>query len=259
MPERADDHRSGAQAVERACAVLRCFESGDAELRVSELATRTGLSVSTTHRLVRALCGAGVLLQNPVTDRYGLGPALVVLGRRAEQSLGYDRAVPALRALAESTGESVNLGIRAGADVLVVLDVPSSSPLRFAQPAGTRVPIHSSAMGKCLLAYAGALEREVDALPDLARLTDRTITERDRLVAELEAVRARGWALNDEERIAGVRAVAAPVLAGDGTAVAAVVVQAPTVRVGDGRLEELVVPLLQTARDLAPVLVTARS
>src|SRR5918996_1108919 len=101
-----------------------------------------------------AKCAGGLLMQDPRSERYQLGPVLVVLGRRAEEQLGYARALPALESLADATGESVNLGIRSGADVLVVLAVPSRQPLRFDQLAGSRVPIHTSAMGKCLLAFA---------------------------------------------------------------------------------------------------------
>src|SRR5262245_16444619 len=135
--------RSGTQSVDRALAILRAFEAGPSDLGVTELAARAGLSVSTAHRLVRALCAAGLLRQEPRTERYQLGPALVVLGRRAEDQLGYTRALPVLEELATTTGESVNLGIRSGDDVLVILDVPSAHPLRFDQAPGTRVPIHT--------------------------------------------------------------------------------------------------------------------
>jgi hypothetical protein len=118
------DVRSGAQSVERALAVLHCFERADRSLGVSELAAATGLTVSTTHRLTRALCAGGLLMQDPRSERYQLGPMVVVLGRRAEEHLGYARALPTLEALAESTGESVNLGIRSGAEVLVVRRLP---------------------------------------------------------------------------------------------------------------------------------------
>ncbi|HLM63831.1 MAG TPA: IclR family transcriptional regulator [Acidimicrobiales bacterium] len=212
-PDRTDQ-RSGAQSVERALAVLRCFETAAGELGVTDIAALTGLSVSTAHRLVRALCGGGLLTQDARSERYQLGPALVVLGRRAEEHLGYARALPTLEALAEATGESVNLGIRSGSDVLVVLDVASPQPLRFAQALGSRVPLHVSAMGKCLLAFAPDPRRELEELPPLVRFTDRTLTDLAALAADLDRTRARGWALNDEERNLGVRAVAAPVFDG---------------------------------------------
>lgn len=243
--------RSGAQSVERALALLRCFtdEAAD-ELGITELAEATGLTASTAHRLVRALCAEGVLQQDARSERYRLGPLLAVLGRRAEGLLGYDRARPVLEGLAASTRESVNLGIRSGDEVLVVLDIASDQPLRFDQVAGTRVPLHTSAMGKCLLAYGAGLEAELRALPALTGLTDRTITDHPSLLLDLERTRARGWALNDEERIPGVRAVGAPVLHG-GVAVAAVAVQGPAVRLTDDRLDGVAASLVTAAGELA--------
>ena len=250
------DARSGAQSVERALAVLRCFEQADGSLGVSELAAATGLSVSTAHRLTRALCAGGLLMQDPRSERYQLGPMLVVLGRRAEQLLGYSRALPTLKALAEATGESVNLGVRADAEVLVVLAVPSAQPLRFDQLAGSRVPIHTSAMGKCLLAYAPSAD-PLRELPRLSRVTERTITRREELAAELQRTRDYGWALNNEERNPGVRAVAAPVLDTNRVATAAVAVQGPALRLPDERLEAVARQVVESAEALAPLLVAA--
>jgi IclR family transcriptional regulator, acetate operon repressor len=246
--------RSGAQSVERALDVLRCFETASGDLGVTEIAGRTGLSVSTAHRLTRALCAGGLLVQDPRTERYQLGPALVVLGRRAQDQLGYARALPTLEALAGKTGESVNLGIRSGLEVLVVLDVASPQPLRFAQAPGSRVAIHASAMGKCLLAFAADRTASVRAMGELSRFTDRTLADRAALEADLAAIRQRGWALNDEERNVGVRAIAAPVLDRGGVAVAAVAVQGPSLRLADARLDELAALLVETTRTLAPLL-----
>lgn len=253
--EPVPDARSGAQSVGRALSVLHAFVTAGEDLGVSEIAQATGLSVSTAHRLTRALCAGGLLTQDLRSERYQLGPLLVVLGRLAEERLGYGRALPDLRRLAADTGESVNLGILAGADVLVVLDVTSTQPLRFDQALGSRVPAHTSAMGKCLLAFAATdVGAEVARLPELTGPTARTITDPDALRSEVEQVRARGWSLNDEERNPGVRAVGAPVLH-EGTAVAAVAVQGPAIRLTDASLEQLVATLTAAAAELAPLLV----
>lgn len=249
--------RTGAQSVERALAVLRCFEGAAGDLGVSEIAARTGLSVSTAHRLTRALCAGGLLAQDSRTERYQLGPLLVVLGNRAEQRLGYARALPALEQLAQETGESVNLGIRSGVDVLVVLSVASPHPLRFAQESGSRVPVHTSAMGKVLLAFSADPGREVRELPALQAYTDHTITDARALVAELEEIRGHGWSVNDEERNVGVRAVAAPVLGPLGSALAAVAVQGPTVRMTDERIHELGGRIAAATSEIAPLLAVA--
>lgn len=243
--------RTGAQAVERALTVLRAIEDSEDPLGVTELARQTELTVSTTHRLARTLTDSGLLAQDPITERYQLGPTLVALGEKAAERLGYDRVMPALRELSAATGESINLGIRTGNDVHVALHVPSPQPLRFDQPAGTAVPLHVSAMGKCLLAYVGEIDDQVNGLGDLTRVTDRTITQRKKLKAELELVRRRGWALNDEERNPGVRAIAVPVLR-DGTAVAAIAVQGPTIRLTEERLDGIADQLRSTARTVAP-------
>ncbi|MGH9245601.1 MAG: IclR family transcriptional regulator [Acidimicrobiales bacterium] len=249
------ESRSGAQSVERALAVLCSFEHASGDLGISDIAHATGLAVSTAHRLTRALCAAGLLAQDERTDRYQLGPVLVVLGRLAEQRLGLAVVLPDLEQLASDTGESVNLGVLSGSDVLVMVDIPSDKPLRFDQAPGTRVPAHTSAMGKCMLAHSGDINAAVSALPELEKLTPRTITNRRRLRAELETVRERGWALNDEERNPGVRAVAVPVLHGD-RAIAAIAVQGPITRLPDSALPTLAERAGQTATKVAPLLTT---
>ncbi|MCC8246693.1 IclR family transcriptional regulator [Saccharothrix luteola] len=246
--------RSGAQAVERALGVLRCVEADDGGVGITELSQRTGLTVSTTHRLARTLTEAGLLVQDPRSERYQLGPSLVVLGEKAARRLGYQQALPLLEELAAATGESINLGIRAGDEVRVVLDVVSRQPLRFNQESGSRVPMHVSAMGKCLLAFGGDIDKQIESLGDLVRATHRTITDRDQLRAELDLVRERGWALNDEERDPGVRAIAAPVPRPGGGVLGAIAIQGPTVRITDDRLPELAALLDETTHRVAPLL-----
>jgi DNA-binding IclR family transcriptional regulator len=249
--------RTGTQAVERAITVLRAVEATENGLGLTDITRHTGLSMSTSHRLARALTEEGLLVQDPGSERYQLGPALIVLGRKAERRLGYRQALPLLEALAAVTGESINLGIRAGNEVHVVLDVASRQPLRFAQTSGSRVPLHVSAMGKCLLAHGDAdLDEQIDQLGELARATRRTITDRGRLRAELDLVRERGWALNDEERNPGVRAIAAPVTH-EGDVVGAIAIQGPAVRLTDDRLPELATHLHTTAARIAPLLAAA--
>ena len=220
-------------------AVLQCFAGSQRDLGLVEIAGTVGLSPSTTHRLVRALCGAGMLAQDDRTDRYFLGPTAAVLGQLAQERLGYDLVLPLLQELAVATGESVNLGVRAGDEVIVVLHVSSSAPLRFDQGPGTHIPIHASAMGKAILAFGGDPAQVVETLGPLAKLTSHTVTARAKLRGQLEEIRRVGWAVNDEERNPGVRAVGAPVLVGGGAVAGAISVQGPTVRLTPGRVAEI--------------------
>jgi IclR family acetate operon transcriptional repressor len=241
--------RTGAQSIGRAIAVLQCFE-GAAELGVTEIARETELSLATAHRIVRALHTGGLLDQNTQTDRYHLGFGTAVLGRLAMERLGFAFALPELERLAVRTGEAVNLGVRVGTEVLVLLAVPSVHPLRFEQAAGTRNPLHVGAMGKVLLAFGGS-----DAIGSLRleRFTPNTITTESALTSELETIRARGHAINDEERNLGVRAIAAPVCDASRQAVAAIAVQGPTVRITDERLADLIHDVTAAAVELTEV------
>jgi DNA-binding IclR family transcriptional regulator len=237
--------------------VLAVLEAGNDTATLTELAHGTGLSPSTTHRLARALCEAGIMRQDPDTERYGFGRRLVTLGQRASVALGLGAARIALESLAVDTGESVNLGVRDGDEVLVLLDVASAQRLRFDQEVGSRIPAYASAMGKALLAYADDPDAVVAALPRLAKLTGSTITSRSVLRAQLDEVRERGWALNDEEREAGVRTVAAPVLDPAGHSIAAIAVQGPTIRMTDDRLATIAARVQAAAADVASHLLSA--
>jgi len=239
--------RTGSQSVERALAVLRCLAASDDDLGVTDVAMRTALSVSTAHRLLQALRGDGLVAQDPRTERYHLGPGLVALGRRAEARVPFDHLLPGLESLAGETGESVSLGTRVGDEVLIVLHVDSPQPLRFDQPPGTFVPVHASAIGKALLAFAPDPAAEVADLADLGPFTAATLTSRDALLADLERTRARGWALNDGERFAGVRTMAAPLLDPSGAPWAGLAVQGPAARLPDDRLDALGALLVDAA------------
>jgi IclR family acetate operon transcriptional repressor len=242
--------RSGSQSVERALGVLRALAAADDDLGVTDVAARTGLSVSTAHRLLQALRHDGLVAQDPRTERYHLGPTLVALGRRAEARMPFDHLLPRLQQLATEAGESVSLGTRVGDEVLIVLHVDSPHPLRFDQSPGTFVPVHASGIGKALLAFAPDPAAEVAALAELGAFTAATLTSRDALLADLERTAARGWSLNDGERHGGVRTMAAPMRDRTGGVWAGVAIQGPTDRLTDARLAELAPLLLRTVSEM---------
>jgi DNA-binding IclR family transcriptional regulator len=231
---------------------LQCFTTGPTERGISELATALQLGPSTVHRIVRALCEGGLLAQDPNTERYHLGPTTALLGQLAVEQFGFALARSELEQLAGETGESVNLGVRQSDFVVTLLAAASSEPLRVDQQPGTRVPVHASAMGKAMLAFGtDGLGETVAALTPLERLTKNTITSKRRLTAELAVVRTKGFAVNDEERNVGVRAIAAPVLDHDGTARAAIAIQGPSVRMAEGRTEAISRAAIATASRVA--------
>jgi IclR family transcriptional regulator, acetate operon repressor len=255
------EHRAGAQSVERALAILSLFRTGPAELGITEIARTTGLNLSTAHRIVRALCAAHFMEQDHETERYGLGPALFVLGQRALDGSGFSAAVPVLSRLATTTGESATLGIRRGNEIVVVLTSASQQRLRFEHQTGAGIGLHASAMGKSVLAFSAASPgEEVNQLCPLERYTAATITDPTRLIDELERVREQGYAVNHEERYEGVSAVGAPVLERSGVAGAAIGLQGPTARMQAGGFDHLGTEVRAAADEVAQLIYgTART
>ncbi|NNG38615.1 IclR family transcriptional regulator [Flexivirga sp. ID2601S] len=245
---------TGTQAIERALAVLFVLASGG-ELAIGEIADRTGLTAGTASRIARALAIEGMIRRNPATDRYHLGPRSVALGRAAERVLGLDKALPELRKLGESTCESVNLAAREGDESVVLLRVQSTLPLRFEQYVGARFPLYSTASGKAMLAFGEAGDDYVSGLPTtLEPIAPGTLATRSQLARQLEQIRERGYAIDIEENVEGVRCVGAPVLDDEGVARAAVVLQAPAVRMRKERIEELGPAVVATAREISHVI-----
>ncbi|GAA4838457.1 IclR family transcriptional regulator [Saccharopolyspora rosea] len=253
MQREAAPRVAGAQTISRAFAVLRLFRDRGGDLGVGQVAGELGLNLSTAHRIVRALVAEGFVAQNPETERYHLGTGALLLGQSAHRSFGLDAVYPVLRDLAERTGESVNLGVLSDNAAVVVERVESAQPLRFTQPPGTRVVLHASSMGKCLLAFNDELARTLRDV-ELDRLTANTHPDAASLESDLDRIRERGWSTDDEESTVGVRCVGAPVRDGSGAVRAAIAVQAPAVRMPDERFAELGPEVVSAAAEISRLL-----
>ncbi|GAB0102806.1 DNA-binding transcriptional repressor XynR [Nocardia sp. JMUB6875] len=200
--------REGAQAVHRTLALLRAFGDSPEDLPASDLARRLGLALSTTHRLLQAMTSTGFLEQDTDTARYRLGPTVAELGRAAYYRRGLHRAEPELADLSRRTGVVADLAVRVGAHAVILV----GGSLEGDNRRTLRRPLHSTALGKVLLAWSDLTDEQIAALSPLTAQTDRTITDPRTLRDELTTVRATGFALNDGESASGVRSIAVPVL-----------------------------------------------
>jgi IclR family acetate operon transcriptional repressor len=221
---------NGAQAVDRAAQLLRAVVEGPDAVTFTELAAATGLSRSTTSRLLLALSRNG-LLRRDAQGAYLPGELFVSYASRgsAETDL-ISVAQPFLEQVGRETGETINLGVsRPGHLVEQVAQVDSRYLIGGTNWVGLRIPLHCSALGKVLLAHG------VAELPPgkLERRTARTITGRAALGADLALTRQRGYSVTNEELEPGLVAIAAPVYrGGDGAShvVAALSVSGPSTR-----------------------------
>src|SRR5713101_3542236 len=194
-----------SQSLERGLAILSAFQSGRPLLGVSELGREIGLSRSTAHRYVATLAQLGYLQQDPATKKYRLGPRVLDLGFSAINSMELrEISAPHLQQLSDETGHTVNMAVLDGADIVYIERCRSSGPgqreIDLALHVGSRLPAYCTSMGKLLLAYLPPAEQAT--LIDRIEFVDRgpnTITTGSALAAELERVRARGVAVNNEE------------------------------------------------------------
>lgn len=219
---------AGVQSVERALDVLEALAAGGS-LGISEVAAVTRLPDGTAHRLLRTLVARGYARQGP-DRRYSLGTRLLTLGHGARRSTAAAARLFLARLVALS-GETANLAVLENDQAVYVAQVPSAHRLRMFAEVGRHVPVHSTAVGKVLLAgLPDPAVRAVLARAGLAPRTSRTLRSPEAVLTELDTVRRAGWAVDDEEEETGVRCLAVPVRT-DGLVVAAMSVSGPAARV----------------------------
>ena len=189
---------------------LETIASHGGVLGITQIATHSGLAVPTIHRIVRTLVDLGYLRQEP-SRQYALGPRLLLLAD-SSSSILTGTARPHLTRLVDELGETANLAMLDGGQVVYVAQVPSRHAMRMFTEVGKRVLPHCTAVGKALLAaQPQELVRPLLERSGMPRRTEHTITDPELLLEQLAAVARRGWSLDDGEQEVGVRCVAVPV------------------------------------------------
>ena len=241
------DRSDFVQSLERGLAVIRAFDRSHPELSLSEVAVATGVTRAAARRFLLTLAELGYVRSDG--RFFSLSPRVLELGYAYLSSLSLPEvAEPHLERLVAEVNESSSVSVLDAFDVVYVARVPTSRIMTVAINVGTRFPAYATSMGRVLL--AGLPDDELEAyLKDirLERLTARTVSSAAALRAELQRVRAQGWAMVDQELEEGLRAVAAPIRDRAGRVVAAVNVSAHASRTTLERMR----------RDLVPPLVAA--
>jgi len=216
---------------------------------VVDLAERTGLPQGTAHRLLQTLQARGYVRRGEAR-KYTVGTGAMRLSQAAHRSLAR-RASPYLAELVALSGETANLAVLEGDDVVYVAQVSSPHTLRMFAEVGRHVQPHSTAVGKVLLA-GQPRDRALAVVgrTGLPPRTPATITEPGAFARELDLVAAQGWAADEQEQETGVRCVAVPLEVG-GLVLAAVSVSGPADRFAGGRDAELVAAMQRVSRALA--------
>ena len=248
MPDDPAPRPGGVQSVERALGLLELLARAGGRAGRRELAERSGLPLGTVHRLLSTLAATGHVRQDG-DRRYALGTALMPLGDAATRLLG-GWAQPFLVRLVEASGETSNLAVLDDDRVLYLAQAPGRHRMRMFTEVGRRVPPHTTAVGKVLMAWHDEAQvRRVLARTGMEAHTPRSLTTVPAFLAALAEVRGRGWAVDDEEEEEGVRCLGVPVGPGP-QAVAALSVSGPASRLSYGD-PGVLAAMQEVAEDLA--------
>ena len=240
------------QSVDHALAVLESFDTANPELGVTALSGRLKLAKSTVYRLLSTLVARGYAYQNPATGKYRLGLKAFEVGSLAVSQLTVrEVALPILEKLRDATKEAVHLGVRDGEAVIYIDKIETPHAMRMYSRTGRRAPLHCTALGKVLLAFAPAAEAARLLRRGLRRYTPNTITDPDVLGKELGKIREDGYALDEEEFEEGLKCVAAPLWDYTGVVVASAGIAGPHIRITSDRLLDLIGVVRETAGEIS--------
>lgn len=218
------------RSVNRALRALEVIAE-DGEIGVTELGRRLGVHKATASRLAATLADHGMLERDPVGGRYRLGFGILRLAAAAVADVDLVMlGRPVVEELAESTRETVNLGVRSGDGVVYIDQVNGARSIVSVSWVGRRTAMHCSASGKVLLAWMDEADRDRILTTALERATEKTEIDPGALRAQLAEVRRRGWGQTVGELEEGLNAVAAPLFRGDGSVLAALSVSGPAFR-----------------------------
>jgi IclR family KDG regulon transcriptional repressor len=244
--------RMRLSSVANAIRLTKAFSEQDSEMGISLLANRLGLAKSTVHRLATTLVEYDILEQNRESGKYRLGLALFELGTLVRRKMdAASGAQEQIHALADATGETVQLAILDHLTVLYIRIRESRQAVRLSSGLGTRAPAHCTSVGKVLLAYQPAeiVQQVIDN--GLKRYTQNTITDADALRTELATIRQKGYAIDDEEIEPGLRCVAAPIRDHSGHVTAAISVAAPIQRMTKKNVQTTIPSVVSAAEAIS--------
>ena len=239
------------QSIERAAAILELFENSNIEKSVKEISASLSLSKSTVFGLINTLANLGYLQQNPETLKYSLGAKLLALGSSVSSNNIYKKAANAhLQKLSFMFQETCFLAVEEHGFVVYIDKTESSSSISINTKIGTKKELFCTGVGKCFLAFMPKQNADNIISLGLRKITPNTICDKDILYKELEIIRQRGYAYDNEEYETGISCVAAPIFNKRGSIIASLSLTGPTARIREIKMETLSKALVETSKTI---------
>jgi IclR family acetate operon transcriptional repressor len=230
------EERDTIAALDRAIMILEAVsQAGGGSLQ--EIAKGLEQPDGIAMRVLKTLEAREIVERDPSLDIWHVGAGAFRIGSAFLPHANLlERSGPTLEQVLETTGETASLSIKSGNTSICIAQLETCAPLRACVPTGSRLPIHASATGKVLLAYSDDQSIQSALNDDMEKLTSRTVIDHTELSSVCARIRTQGFAEDDEERVEGVRSVAAPVFGTQGKPLAALAISGPSTRLTDERI-----------------------
>ena len=243
-------------SILRAMEILECFMDINTEWTLKNLVDKLHMPTTTVYRQVSTLTERGYLIQDPVRKSYQVGPRLLLLASTVLSNSDLRRvARPELEKLSAAVKETINLSVLLDREIFYLDKVETFRSVVCNTKIGTRAPAHATSGGKIMLAYKS--QAFVDDyclhMPEVAPLTEKTLSSPERLREELAKARMLGYAIDDGEIEPGLICVGAPILGMDRTVLGAVSIAGPTFRM-KAELTSMIHEVKQTADNISRLL-----
>lgn len=247
MSDPAEKDPEYLSTLERGLKVLRAFDENSPEMRLSEVAAKTGLSPAVARRCLNTLVSLGYVGQHG--RAFLLRPEVLAFGSAFLSSMNLENTcVPPLQVLRDETGDSASMAVLAGTDILYLAHVSTNRRIRLGANVGTRFPAHATSLGKAILAFRPETEIESFlASGSRTRFTERTVTDADALRSRLARVRENGFDSALDELDFGIVSVAVPIFDDKRQAIAAINCSTSTTRISQDELVRTRLPGLRDA------------
>jgi IclR family pca regulon transcriptional regulator len=244
-------------SLAKGLSVLQAFSEADHTLTLSEIAHALKSNTTTATRLCYTLSELGFIHKDG-QRRYHLTPKILTLGHSFISGLAWQEVAKYyLEILFKEVQETVNLSILEGSEIIYLIRIRKRKYLPFDIQTGTKLPVYCTAMGKILMAMGPPEKiKPIFKALEFKPLTAHTITRLDKFLKELDKVRTKGYAINDEELSIGNRALAAPIMNQHGYAVAAINIAVPTTEYSRSQMEKILAPqVIRIAREISEALI----
>ena len=244
---------SEIQSLERAFAILDCFQDSQPELGVREIARQLDLHPSTVGRILTTLNSLGVLNQDKETRRYRMGPKVLKWSSVYTRNVDLQaEARPYMQELQRITEETISLDIPNGQTRICIERIESPQKLRWVKQLGEIMPFFASASGRILLSFMSPKEKnEILENMTFEQLTPYTTTDPNSFYEELELTKSRGYAVSESERVEGVSCVAAPIFGVQGEILGALTISGPSTRFSEQKIQEHAELLMKTTLQIS--------